>query len=173
LFRDGEMSRAGQRPAVNGGLSVSRVGGAAQTKAMRKAASKLRLELAQYRELQVFSRFSSDMDASTTATLRYGERLNALLKQPNHAPTPVPEQVAMLYALTHRLLPDEWTAAQTDEWKRAFPAFLRMRFSQLLRAVGQTGDLSDEQAGTLRDAAAQYAAEAAAPKAHAAEAAAS
>ncbi|NLG24222.1 MAG: F0F1 ATP synthase subunit alpha, partial [Clostridiales bacterium] len=89
IFLDTDLFREGVRPAVNGGLSVSRVGGAAQTHAMRQVAGQLRLDLAQYRELQVFAQFSSDMDASTQEKLHYGELLTEMLRQPNNAPLPM------------------------------------------------------------------------------------
>lgn len=152
LFLDTDLFRAGQRPAVNGGLSVSRVGGAAQTKAMRKVAGQLRLELAQYRELQVFARFSSDIDRSTQAILEYGEHLTELLKQRNHAPLPMPVQVAMLYALTRNLLPKDMTREAFHRWKTGFPDFLHTRCAHVVHALDDTGVLDDAAEAELREA---------------------
>ena len=104
IFLEGELFHAGFRPAVNVGLSVSRVGGAAQTKAMKKVAGSLRLELAQYRELQIFSQFGSDLDAVTRDRLSHGERLMTTLKQNQSAPIPMEDQVVILFNAKERLL---------------------------------------------------------------------
>jgi F-type H+-transporting ATPase subunit alpha len=98
IFLESKLFFSGVRPAVNVGISVSRVGGAAQVKAMRKVAGKLKLELAQYRDLEAFSQFGSELDAATQRTLARGERLVATLNQPQYAPWPVEEQVAAIFA---------------------------------------------------------------------------
>jgi F-type H+-transporting ATPase subunit alpha len=156
IFLDSELFREGQRPAVNSGLSVSRVGGAAQTKAMRKAASQLRLELAQYREMQVFARFSSDMDKQTQDLLRYGERLNALLSQSNHAPMPMPLQVSMLYTLTRSLLPRDFPMDALSRWKKAYPEYLKSRYPALVQRIETDKELDETSEQTLREAIAQW-----------------
>ena len=106
IFLDTEMFYSGQRPAVNVGLSVSRVGGAAQTKVMKKSVGSIRLDLAQYREMQVFAQFGSDLDEQTTRQLRYGAGLMQLLKQPNQAPLTLTEQVILLICAQKRLFLD-------------------------------------------------------------------
>lgn len=124
IFLDTELFRAGVRPAVNVGLSVSRVGGAAQSKAIRKVSGQLRLELAQYREMLVFAQFSSDLDASTQDMLSYGERLTDLLKQRNGRPLKREYQVGMLYAMTRRLIPHDIDLDTLQAFKEEFPAWL-------------------------------------------------
>lgn len=156
IFLDSELFREGQRPAINSGLSVSRVGGAAQTKAMRKAASQLRLELAQYREMQVFSRFSSDMDKSTQEMLQHGERLTALLVQPNHAPYPMPVQVSMLYALTRGLLPQDVSTDVLAKWKKTFPDYLKTRYPALMMHIEKDKDISPDSEKALAEAVNQW-----------------
>jgi F-type H+-transporting ATPase subunit alpha len=103
---ESNLFNAGVRPAVNVGLSVSRVGGAAQTKAMKKVAGTLRIDLAQYREMEVFTQFSSDLDKTTKEMLDYGDRLMELLKQPLYRPLPLYEQVILLCAANHKLMLD-------------------------------------------------------------------
>jgi F-type H+-transporting ATPase subunit alpha len=106
IFLESNLFNAGVRPAVNVGLSVSRVGGAAQTKAMKKVAGTLRIDLAQYREMEVFTQFSSDLDKTTKEMLDYGDRLMELLKQPLYRPLPLYEQVILLCAANHKLMLD-------------------------------------------------------------------
>ena len=106
IFLESDLFNAGMRPAVNVGLSVSRVGGAAQTKAMKKAAGSIRIDLAQYREMEVFTQFSSDLDETTKAQLQYGKCLMELLKQPLCNPLSMPQQVITLVAATHKVLVD-------------------------------------------------------------------
>ena len=106
IFLESDLFNAGMRPAVNVGLSVSRVGGAAQTKAMKKASGSMRIDLAQYREMEVFTQFSSDLDDATKAQLDYGKSLMELLKQPLCRPLSSYEQVITLWAATHKLMAD-------------------------------------------------------------------
>ena len=106
IFLETQLFNAGVRPAVNVGLSVSRVGGAAQTKAMKKVSGTLRMDLAQYREMEVFTQFSSDLDKTTKDMLDFGDRLMELLKQPLYKPLPMHEQVILLCAANHKLLQD-------------------------------------------------------------------
>ena len=106
IFLESDLFNAGMRPAVNVGLSVSRVGGAAQTKAMKKASGSMRIDLAQYREMEVFTQFSSDLDDATKAQLDYGKSLMELLKQPLCRPLASYEQVITLWAATHKLMAD-------------------------------------------------------------------
>ena len=133
IFLDTDLFREGVRPAVNGGLSVSRVGGAAQTKAMRKVAGQLRLELAQYRELQIFAQFSSDMDSSTQDMLKYGAILMELLKQSNNAPLDMPLQVSLLYAVTRSIIPHSADIDAIKAFKNEFPGFLSKRYPHVVK----------------------------------------
>ncbi len=104
IFLESDLFFSGMRPAVNVGLSVSRVGGAAQTKAMKKAAGSIRIDLAQYREMEVFTQFSSDLDPATVEQLKYGKGLMELLKQPLCQPFSMPQQVIMLWQLPQNVL---------------------------------------------------------------------
>ena len=150
IFLDTEMFREGIRPAVNGGLSVSRVGGAAQSKSIRKVAGKLRLELAQYRELQVFAQFASDMDASTQDKLKYGEQLTELCKQRNNAPMPLAVQVGFLYAATQGLLPKDMSNRSLVQFKEEFPNYFRANYDKLYLALNTSGELSHANESMLR-----------------------
>ncbi len=150
IYLDTEMFREGIRPAVNGGLSVSRVGGAAQCKSIRKVAGKLRLELAQYRELQVFAQFASDMDATTQDKLQYGEKLTELIKQRNNAPMSLAVQVAFLYAATQGMLPKNMTLKSLLLFKDGFPDYFRSNFSKLYTALNVSGELSHANETLLR-----------------------
>ena len=152
IFLDTEMFREGIRPAVNGGLSVSRVGGAAQHKSIRKVAGKLRLELAQYRELQVFAQFASDLDASTQDKLKYGEKLTELIKQRNNSPMPLAVQVALLYAATQGMLPQDMTQRSLELFKEGFPEFFRANFPKAYHALNVSGELSHSSEAQLRAA---------------------
>ncbi|MEG2621318.1 MAG: F0F1 ATP synthase subunit alpha [Clostridia bacterium] len=150
IFLDTDLFRAGVRPAVNGGLSVSRVGGAAQTKAMRSVAGQLRLELAQYREMQVFAQFSSDMDKSTQDMLEYGAMLTEMLKQPNGHPLSMPVQVAMLYVVTRKLLPKNMPVDKLQKLKRELPELLENNYPMSLRETESSGKLTPEVEETFR-----------------------
>ncbi|NLI20371.1 MAG: F0F1 ATP synthase subunit alpha [Clostridiales bacterium] len=150
IFLDTEMFREGIRPAVNGGLSVSRVGGAAQCKSIRKVAGKLRLELAQYRELQVFAQFASDMDAATQDKLIYGEKLTELCKQHNNAPMPLAVQVAFLYAATQGMLPKDMSMKSLILFKERFPDYMIANYEKLYTALNVSGELSHANETLLR-----------------------
>src|SRR5207247_10955987 len=104
LFLETDLFKAGQRPAVNVGLSVSRVGSSAQTRGMRQVAGSLRLDLAQFRELAAFAQFSSDLDKATQSRIDRGRRLTEILKQPQYQPVPVEKQVMIIYAATNGFL---------------------------------------------------------------------
>ena len=144
IFLDTELFREGMRPAVSGGLSVSRVGGAAQEKAMRKVSGQLRLELAQYRELQVFAQFSSDMDESTQDMLRYGGILSELLKQKNDAPLSMPVQVALLYAATRGILSHMTPIEEIRAFKKEVPAYLTGTNPHVVHSLQKSGELPPE-----------------------------
>ncbi len=139
IFLDTDMFRSNIRPAVSGGLSVSRVGGAAQTKAMRQVAGRLRLELAQYRELQVFAQFSSDMDVTTRDTLRYGAILTELITQKDGEPIPMAWQIELLYSATHALIPHDTPIERVRQFKKEFPHYMQGRDPEGVKRLSQTG----------------------------------
>src|SRR5229473_1199276 len=123
IFLETDLFNAGQRPAVNVGLSVSRVGGSAQSRAMRQVAGSLRLDLAQFRELAAFAQFSSDLDKVTQNRIDRGRRLTEILKQPQYAPVPVEKQVMIIYAATHGYL-DDVPLNLISAWESAFYRFM-------------------------------------------------
>jgi len=143
IFLESDLFYAGQRPAVNVGISVSRVGGSAQVKAMRKVAGRLRLDLAQYRELEAFAQFGSDLDAATLRQLARGERIVEVLKQPQYVPVPVEEQVMAIYAVTNGHL-DDLPVASIRKWEASFREFMRVRRPEVGEAIRRTKDLSQE-----------------------------
>ena len=152
---------AGQRPAINVGLSVSRVGGAAQTKAVKKSAGTLRIDLARFRELEVFTQFSSDLDKATQQTLDHGKRLLELLKQPLYQPMSVSRQAVLLYIATQGLL-DDVPLEQIRPLINGFMEELETRYSDVLAEVQKTGDLGGVAIETVRAALAEYKSRAAA-----------
>jgi F-type H+-transporting ATPase subunit alpha len=155
IFLESELFHSGFRPAINVGLSVSRVGGSAQKKAMKKAAASLRIELAQYRELQVFSQLGSDLDAATKQRLDHGARLMETLKQRQYSPMPMEEEVALLYCAKNGVL----NAVSLDEVHRfndGLISYLKDSAADVLGAIKESGDLSDELAGKLLKAAEAY-----------------
>jgi F-type H+-transporting ATPase subunit alpha len=143
IFLDTELFREGVRPAVNGGLSVSRVGGAAQTKSMRKCAGQLRLELAQYRELQIFAQFSSDLDPATQDMLKYGAMLMELLKQSNNAPLHMAIQVSLLYAVTRTIIPHDAGVETIKAFKAEFPGYLSLHYPQVILNLDEKQDFDE------------------------------
>ncbi len=153
IFLESNLFNSGVRPAVNAGISVSRVGGAAQIPAMKKAAGGLRINLAQYRELAAFAQFGSDLDAATQATLTRGARLVEMLKQGQYAPVPVQEQVMMVHLGNAGAL-DAVPVKQVGEFEKAFLAFMRDTKPELGDEILSTGKLSDEAKKTLEEAAA-------------------
>jgi len=156
IFLDTDMFRSNIRPAVSGGLSVSRVGGAAQRKAMRNVAGRLRLELAQYRELQVFAQFSSDMDATTRDTLRYGAILTELLRQKDGDPMPATAQIELLYAATQGLLPHDTPIERVQKFKHEFPAYMDARDPEGVKALDEESVISDTFAKSMAKAAKEW-----------------
>src|SRR5512138_2369776 len=133
IFLESDLFYAGVRPAVNAGISVSRVGGAAQTKAMKQIAGTLRLELAQYRELEAFSSFASDLDAATKKQLERGARTVEILKQPQYQPKSV-EQLVVIYAVTNGFL-DQVPVNRIREWERGFLEFVEQQFPQVPQKI--------------------------------------
>jgi F-type H+/Na+-transporting ATPase subunit alpha len=151
IFLETDLFNAGQRPALNIGISVSRVGSAAQTKAMKKVAAPLKLDLAQYRSLAAFAQFASDLDKATRDQLTRGEKLSEVIKQPQYQPLPVEKQVAILYAATTGKL-DDVPTPRVKEFENQFYRFLETEKPDILKQLGETKALSDELAKDLDDA---------------------
>jgi F-type H+-transporting ATPase subunit alpha len=145
----------GIRPAIDVGLSVSRVGGSAQTKAMKSVAGQLKLELAQYRDLAAFAKLSSDLDKSTQMQLLRGEKLTELLKQPQYQPQPVADQVALLYGATKGFVNDVPTP-RLQEWAKGFVDFLHEKYAAVPESIAQSGQISDETQKQLDVALAEF-----------------
>lgn len=142
IYLESDLFYAGIRPAVNVGLSVSRVGSAAQTKATKQVASMLRLDLAQYRELAAFAQFGADLDPATRAQLERGKRTVEILKQPQYQPMPVAEQVAIIWAVTSGEL-DTISDKRVKEFEQEYLEILRTRKAKILQSIAQTKELSD------------------------------
>jgi F-type H+-transporting ATPase subunit alpha len=151
IFLETDLFFQGIRPAINVGLSVSRVGSAAQTKAMKKVAGSIKLELAQYREMAAFAQFGSDLDASTQRLLARGARLTELLKQGQYSPMPVEEQVASIFAGTKGFL-DAVEVRDVTRYEAAMLSFLRSEHADILKAIRDTKTLGDDTAAKLSDA---------------------
>ena len=143
IYLETEMFNAGFRPAVNAGLSVSRVGGSAQIKAMKKIAAPIRVELAQFRELASFAQFGSELDADTKEKLAQGERIREVLKQPQYAPVPVEYQVIILYAATRKHLLDIPTE-KVLEFEEALFEYIKTKYLEIPESIKETRVLSDE-----------------------------
>ncbi|VPP33759.1 ATP synthase subunit alpha [Streptococcus pneumoniae] len=143
IFLGDGLFNAGIRPAIDAGSSVSRVGGSAQIKAMKKVAGTLRIDLASYRELEAFTKFGSDLDAATQAKLNRGRRTVEVLKQPVHKPLPVEKQVTILYALTHGLL-DTVPVDDIVRFEEEFHAFFDAQHPEILETIRDTKDLPEE-----------------------------
>src|SRR5688500_15819784 len=143
IFLEGDLFYAGVRPAVNVGISVSRVGGSAQIKAMRSVAGRLRLDLAQYRELEAFAQFGSDLDAATLRQLARGARTVELLKQPQYQPMAVESQVAVIYAVTNGYL-DQVPVERVRAWERGFLEYLSSRAPQISTAIKTEKAISED-----------------------------
>ncbi len=151
IFLESELFNSGIMPAVNPGISVSRVGGAAQIKAMKKVAGSLKLLYSQYRELQSFAQFGSDLDADTKARLALGERIVAVLKQKNNAPVEVAHQVCILYAVTNGYLKDV-EVERIPEFEARLSEYLENRHSGILDAIRVTGKLEPDTEEALKEA---------------------
>ena len=151
IFLETELFNAGIMPAVNPGISVSRVGGDAQIKAMKKVAGSLKLLYSQYRELQSFAQFGSDLDADTKARLAQGERIVAVLKQRNNAPVEVAHQVCIIYAVTHGYLKDI-SVENIPEFELRLREFMDNRYGNVLEAIRTSGKLEPETEENLKAA---------------------
>jgi F-type H+-transporting ATPase subunit alpha len=155
IYLESDLFYAGIRPAVSVGLSVSRVGGNAQTKAMKKIAGRLRVDLAQYRELAAFAQLSSDLDKVTKAQIDRGQRMVELLKQPQYAPMPVEEQTMVLWVATNGYL-DEMPVDAIRRYESEFIAFIRNKYPRVVKALREQKELSDEVVSGLKKAADQF-----------------
>lgn len=155
IFLESDLFFAGMRPAVNVGLSVSRVGGAAQTKAMKKASGSIRIDLAQYREMEVFTQFSSDLDEATKEQLAYGKRLMELLKQPLGRPLSLHEQVITLCAVTHKVMLTA-EVRQIKEFQMGMLEWFDRKHPELGNEIEETKVLSDELADRIVAAANEF-----------------
>lgn len=151
IFLESDLFYAGQRPALNVGLSVSRVGTSAMTKAMKSVAGKLKLELAQFRELAAFAMFASDLDAGTKAQIERGQRLSELLKQPQYQPIPLEDQVMILWVAGNGFL-DDVVVPRVNEFKRDFWQFMRTTHPEVGRTIANDKVLSDATGAQLRQA---------------------
>ena len=155
IFLETDLFNAGVRPAINAGLSVSRVGSAAQIKAMKQVAGKLKLELAQYRSLAAFAQFASDLDKSTQAQLSRGQRLTELMKQPNYAPYRVDDQVMSIFAATNGFM-DTIPVEDVRRFESEYLAFVHERYPELVSAVQSEKAFSKESEATLKSAAGEF-----------------
>ncbi|MGF9699756.1 MULTISPECIES: F0F1 ATP synthase subunit alpha [Paenibacillus] len=151
IFLEADLFNAGQRPAINVGISVSRVGGSAQIKAMKKVAGSLRLDLAQYRELQAFSQFGSDLDKATQARLNRGARMMEILKQGVNQPLPVEQQVVSLYTAVKGFL-DEIPTGDVTRFEREFLAFMESSHPEILGSIRDTKELTADNENALKGA---------------------
>ncbi|TMA36755.1 MAG: F0F1 ATP synthase subunit alpha, partial [Deltaproteobacteria bacterium] len=155
IFLESDLFYSGVRPAVNVGISVSRVGGAAQVKAMKKVAGPLRLELAQYREMAAFAQFGSDLDAATRRQLDRGERLVEVMKQGQFAPLSVDKQIAIIYAATNGHL-DRLPVAAIQRYERELYAFLEAKHPAALKLLAEKRELTDDVKAKLDAALADF-----------------
>jgi F-type H+-transporting ATPase subunit alpha len=155
IFLETDLFNAGQRPALNIGISVSRVGSDAQTKAMKKVAAPLKLELAQYRSLAAFAQFASDLDKATRDQLTRGEKLSEVIKQPQYQPVPLEHQVAILFIATTGLLDDVPTARVSD-FELQFNRFLETEQPEVMRKIAKSKALDDSSAAALEAAANEF-----------------
>ena len=155
IYLEGDLFNKGIRPAINVGISVSRVGSSAQTKAMKKVAGKLRLELAQFRELEAFVQFSSDLDEDTKKRIEKGKLMVEVLKQDKHVPLPFEKQVAMIYSAGADLFNDA-DKTRVAELESKFFALLESQYPEALKTIAETRDLSEETQKMLQDAVATF-----------------
>ncbi len=149
VYLEPNLFFSGVRPAINVGLSVSRVGGAAQTKAMKKVAGTLRLEMAQFRELEAFAQFGSDLDKVTLQQLKRGRRLVEVLKQPQYQPMAAEREVAILFAGANGYL-DEWPEDSVAGYEKQMLEFMDSKYPEILKDIKETGDISEETDGKLK-----------------------
>ena len=155
IYLETEMFNSGFRPAVNAGLSVSRVGGAAQTKAMKKAAGSIRIDLAQYREMEVFTQFSSDLDDDTKEQLQYGKGIKEVLKQPQYQPLAVEKQIVIIYAVTRKYLLDV-PVERIAEFEKGLYEFVETKYPEIYKAIRETGEINSETDALIQKAITEF-----------------
>lgn len=155
IFLETDLFFAGQRPAINSGLSVSRVGGSAQIKAMKDVASSIKLEMAQYRDLQAFAQFGSDLDKETKDRLDQGERMLEILKQPQYSPVAVEYQVIILYTVLNKYLSDI-PVDRISEFENEFLKFVENNYPEIGKEIRETTKLSDENIERIKSAIAEF-----------------
>jgi len=155
IYLEPDLFFAGVRPAINVGISVSRVGGNAQTKGMKKIAGSLRLDLAAYRELEAFAQLGTELDKATQAQLDRGARLVELLKQPQYKPMPMAQEVMVIYAGTKGFL-DDVPVNRVSEFQNAFLKFVETRSPQLQKTLEEKKELTDDLEKQLREALAEF-----------------
>jgi F-type H+-transporting ATPase subunit alpha len=151
IYLESDLFNAGQRPALNVGISVSRVGSAAQTKAMKKVAGPLKLDLAQYRELAAFAQFASDLDKATRDQLTRGEKISEVIKQPQYQPLPVEKQVAILWVVTNGYL-DDVPTPRVKDFEQRFYRFLESERPHVLTTLGDRNEMTDDLVDALKSA---------------------
>lgn len=155
IFLEADLFHSGIRPAINVGNSVSRVGGSAQIRAMRQVAGRLRLDLAQFRELAAFAQFGSDLDKATQAQLNRGQRLTEILKQPQYSPMPVEEQIMSIWAGTNGYL-DDVALEDVKKFEEGMLGFLRNTRAGMLRKIAEQKKLDDALAADMKEAVAEF-----------------
>ena len=155
IFLEPDLFNAGQRPAINVGLSVSRVGSAAQTKAMKQVAGRLKLDLARFRELAAFAQFASDLDKATQAQLARGQRLTELLKQPQYQPMPFENQVVSIYAVSNGYI-DTFPVESVSRFEREVLAFIAQRYPEIIPSILKEKAISKENEETLKSALSEF-----------------
>lgn len=155
IYLETEMFHAGFRPAINAGLSVSRVGGAAQIKAMKKIAGPIRTELAQYRELAAFAQFGSELDDDTRERLAQGERIKEVLKQPQYQPLAVEKQIVIIYAVTRKYLLDV-PVERIAEFEKGLYEFVETKYSEIYKAIRETGEINSETDALIQKAITEF-----------------
>jgi F-type H+-transporting ATPase subunit alpha len=155
IYLETDLFYAGVRPAINVGISVSRVGGKAQVKAMRKVAGRLRLDLAQYRELAAFTQFGTELDEATRAQLIRGERTVEILKQEQYTPMPVEKQVMIIYVATHGYL-DDLPLDSVKKFEEEFYPFMEREYPDVGHSIATTKDLDEKTEKKLNEAIAKF-----------------
>jgi F-type H+-transporting ATPase subunit alpha len=155
IFLETDLFYSNVRPAVNVGISVSRVGGNAQIKAMKQVAGRLRLDLAQYRELEAFTQFATELDPATQRQLDRGARTVEVLKQPQYRPVPVEQQVAIIFAVGNGYL-DDVAVAEIKEWERGFHEFMAAQHPEIGEEIRTRKVLTDDLTAGLRRAIEEY-----------------
>ncbi|HEY8600600.1 MAG TPA: F0F1 ATP synthase subunit alpha, partial [Thermomicrobiales bacterium] len=155
IFLEADLFNAGIRPAINVGISVSRVGGDAQIKAMKAVAGRMKLDLAQFRDLAAFAQFGSDLDPATRAQLDRGLRVQEVLKQPQYSPMPVEEQVAIIYLVNNGVL-DTVPVERISEFQSGFIDYLHTNNPRVLETIRESRALNDDSTGGLTTSAREY-----------------